>query len=160
MKKVLFFITTLVIASIFTGCKEEEKGNPEALIGTWKYESATGTINGQTIPVDEESNEQITFYSNGTVESTEDGAGTYTTKGYSITMTFTDKETGKPIVLGPGQSVEFGPEDTGLDFGVIANIESQTYSVQGNKLTIKNKISATVLGQKMVITSIVVYKKI
>ena len=41
MKKVLFFIGTLVMASVFTGCgKDEEKGNPEALIGTWEYESS------------------------------------------------------------------------------------------------------------------------
>jgi len=161
MKKVLFFIGTLVIASVFMGCgKDEEKGNPEALIGTWEYESAIYIIDGQTIPMEEEYNETITFYADGKVESSEDGVGTYTTKGYSITLTFTDKVTGKPLVIGPGQSFVWSGKDVGFDFDITGKIKQQTYSVQGNKLIITVEIEASAMGQNMTLTTRGVYKKV
>jgi len=161
MRKVLFFISALVIAGVFAGCgKDEEKGNPEALIGTWEYESSVATMNGNIIPSDTESDERITFYADGKVESTEDGIGTYTTKGYSITVTFTDKETGKQIVTGPGQTFEVSAEETGLGYGIIGTIKSQTYSVQGNKLIITVETEVAIQGSVVTIVVKSTYKKV
>ena len=144
MRKLLFFIGTLVVVNLFVGCsKEETKGNPEALIGTWECERITEAFRyrGSLLILDNlKGRETLTFYADKRVESTigiYTCKGTYATKGYSITIALTDPETGTSIISGPGQTFELkftNGEKT------IATIKEQTYSVSENELTLE-KIS-------------------
>ena len=105
MRKLLFFIGTLVVVNLFVGCsKEEEKGNPETLIGTWKCERISETFKYRgslLIPDNLKGLETLTFYADKRVESTigiYTCKGTYTTKGYSITIALIDPATRMPMV--------------------------------------------------------------
>ena len=161
MKKALFFISSLVMTSVFAGCsKDEEKGNPEALIGTWEYVSIAVAIDGQPVSSDTEIEETMTFYADGTVESTIDGKGTYTTNGYSITFILINPKTGKQEIQGPGQTVEISAEESGLEVNLTGKIKKQTYSVNGNTLTFKLVVDFTYMGKNISSVSTVVYKKV
>ena len=159
MKKILFFtISTLLIASVFVGCsKDDDKGNPQALIGTWEVVGVTVSSNGVEISMDIDDNEIITFNADGTFISTEDGIGTYTTKGWSLSYTYVDKD-GNTQVMAEGATITEIDEDTGLE--VTIKIKKLTYSVSGENLTLTVEAEGTIMGMKITTVTKARYKKV
>ena len=68
MRKHLFFIGTLVIASIFAGCSKDKEEAGKDIIGVWKSDVVIEGVFGRTSPVDVKGRETLTFYADKRVE--------------------------------------------------------------------------------------------
>jgi hypothetical protein len=138
MRKALFFIGMLVIASLFAGCSKDKDENLP--VGTWESDIATVTYRGYPVPHNVKGKEIFTFYADKKVEwyvanDSYTYEGTYTTNGSSITMTFT-YGLGQSFLYGPGRTFEL--TDVSSKESTIATVTKQTYQVKGNNLTIES----------------------
>jgi hypothetical protein len=146
MKKLLFFIGTFIIASLFAGCsKDDEKENP--LIGTWESDTVTTTLRESSKSHSIKGQEIFIFHANKIVEFTDvslnyANEGTYTTKGNSINFTFANKVIGRLTIsdfsLGQGFTITI-PSEGDAD----ATVTEKTYSVNGDKLVIETTAKIT-----------------
>jgi len=154
MKKTLLFTFSLfVLTSVSISCsRDEEKGNPQALIGTWEFVS----INNMILPIDTEIIETITFNADGTVILSTGDSATYTTRGWSIAFTYIDEDSNK-IVIAEGATIM-----QEIELGMIAlQVNSLTYSVSGENLTITMVAEASTMGMTLATTTIsALFKKI
>jgi len=161
MRKQLFFITVLVIASLFAGCSKEKEEDP--LIGTWESDIFTDTWFGRSTSYNVKGQDIFTFYADKRVEwrynisgSYIEVEGTYTTQGSSLTMYFPIQGSDQLFVHGPGQTLEITLVATGES--TFANVTEQTYLVNGDNLTIES--TADVPFLKTTLMTKTVYKRV
>jgi len=146
MKKTILLIGTLVIASLFAGCSKDEEKN--LLIGTWESNLLTEIFNGNSSPSDIKGRETLIFYADKKVEwkvktytDTYFFEGIYTTKGNSITLTFTNPVLGTSFVKGPGEVFEISLFSNGET--AIATVTKQTFLINGDNLTLEKTAEVT-----------------
>lgn len=161
MRKELFFIGMLVIASLFAGCSKDKEENP--LIGTWESDIVTETFYGRSSSQNIKGLETFTFYADKKVKYSATQPqpytleGTYTTQGSSISMTFSIPGSEQSFVYGPGQTFEISLV-TGES--TLAEVTEQTYLVNGNNLTIESTADVEFSSMKTTYAVKTVYKRI
>jgi hypothetical protein len=158
MRKLLFFIGTLVIAGFFAGCsKDDEKGNP--LIGTWESDVVTLTFNGYSTPLNIKGRDTFTFYADKKVEYKRSDStleGVYTTKDNSLSITFTNL-TGASFVYGQGYVFDFPISEEEI---LMMTATDLTFLINGNNLTLELISKAPYRGGSATYIEKTVYKKV